>query len=214
MDAQGIRDIKGLYGLPHLAINLWTIGVFTLGATIINLPLGFIEHSSTPIWIAVCANFCFITFFVSRIAKFRRPNSALTPPFRSQTLYLWGIFFQELDFGQTWWKIPIHLLCAIIIQRELSFGRFLGFPLSAGLTFTPPAAFASIAEGLSAIWAMASEDFGKVRYCRTGHLEARIADFAFLPNSAHLRHPRLRFPSTHSSVSRDPSILMEKPTWR
>ncbi|GAA5832241.1 hypothetical protein JCM11251_004290 [Rhodosporidiobolus azoricus] len=113
----GIRDIKGLYGLPHLAINLWIIGVFTLGATIINLPLGFIEHSTTPIWIAVCANFCFITFF---------------------TLYLWGLFFQELDFGQTWWKIPIHLLCAIIIQP-----------------------FASLAEGLSAIWAMASEDFGK-----------------------------------------------------
>ncbi|GAA5984015.1 hypothetical protein JCM11641_005568 [Rhodosporidiobolus odoratus] len=113
----GIRDIKGLYGLPHLAINLWIVGVFTLGATIVNLPLGFIEHSLTPLWIAVCANFCFITFF---------------------TLYLWGIFFQELDFGQTWWKIPIHLVCAIIIQP-----------------------FASVAEGLSAIWAMASEDFGK-----------------------------------------------------
>ncbi|CDR39189.1 RHTO0S04e02630g1_1 [Rhodotorula toruloides] len=113
----GIRDIKGLYGLPHLAINLWIVGVFTLGATIINLPLGFIEHSLTPIWIAVAANFNFITFF---------------------TLYLWGLFFQELDFGQTWWKIPIHLVCAIIIQP-----------------------FASIAEGLSAIWAMASEDFGK-----------------------------------------------------
>jgi len=56
---------------------------------------------------------------------------------RAQTLYLWGIFFQELDFGQTWWKIPIHLLCGIIIQP-----------------------FASLAEGLSAIWAMASEDFG------------------------------------------------------
>ncbi|GAA5994904.1 uncharacterized protein JCM10292_004422 [Rhodotorula paludigena] len=113
----GIRDIKGLYGLPHLAINLWIVGVFTLGATIVNLPLGFIEHSLTPLWIAVCANFCFITFF---------------------TLYLWGIFFQELDFGQTWWKVPIHLLCAIPIQP-----------------------FASVAEGLSAIWAMASEDFGK-----------------------------------------------------
>jgi hypothetical protein len=46
-----------------LAINLWIVGVFTLGATIINLPLGFIEHSLTPLWIAVCANFCFITFF-------------------------------------------------------------------------------------------------------------------------------------------------------
>ncbi|GAA5949158.1 hypothetical protein JCM21900_004887 [Sporobolomyces salmonicolor] len=113
----GIRDIKGLYGLPHLAINLWVVGVFTLGATIVNLPLGFIEHSLTPVWIAVCADFCFITFF---------------------TLYLWGLLFQELDYGQTWWKIPIHILCAIVIQP-----------------------FASIAEGLSAIWAMASEDFGK-----------------------------------------------------
>jgi hypothetical protein len=61
------QDIKGLYGLPHLAINLWyvcvysvkdsatdlirrIVGVFTLGATIVNLPLGFIEHSVTPIW--------------------------------------------------------------------------------------------------------------------------------------------------------------------
>ncbi|TNY18979.1 family 2 glycosyltransferase [Rhodotorula diobovata] len=113
----GIRDIKGLYGLPHLAINLWIVGVFTLGATVINLPLGFIEHSTTPIWIAVSANFSFLTFF---------------------TLYLWGIFFQELDFGQTWWKIPIHLACGLLIQP-----------------------FASLAEGLSAIWAMASEDFGK-----------------------------------------------------
>lgn len=113
----GIRDIKGLYGLPHLAINMWTIGVLTLGATLVNLPMAFIEPSVTPLWIAVCANFCFITFF---------------------TLYLWGLLFQELDYGQTWWKIPVHLLCAIVIQP-----------------------FASIAEGLSAIWAMSSEDFGK-----------------------------------------------------
>ncbi|KAK4057614.1 hypothetical protein OIO90_001261 [Microbotryomycetes sp. JL221] len=113
----GIRDIKGMYGLPHLAINLWIVGVFTLAVTIINLPLGFIEHSITPLWITVCASFCFITFF---------------------TLYLWGILFQELDFGQPWWKILIHLPCAVVIQP-----------------------FASVAEGLSAIWAMASEDFGK-----------------------------------------------------
>ena len=39
--------------------------------------------------------------------------------------------------GQTWWKIPIHLACGLLIQP-----------------------FASLAEGLSAIWAMASEDFG------------------------------------------------------
>lgn len=63
--SSGIRDIKGLYGLPHLAINLWIVGVFTLAVTIVNLPLGFIEHSLTPLWIAVCASFCFITFFVS-----------------------------------------------------------------------------------------------------------------------------------------------------
>ncbi|KAL8283223.1 hypothetical protein RQP46_006001 [Phenoliferia psychrophenolica] len=113
----GIRDIKGLYGLPNLAINLWIVGVFTLAVTIVNLPLGFIEHSLTPIWVAICADFCFITFF---------------------TLYLWGLLFQELDFGQVWWKIPIHLLSAIVIQP-----------------------FASVAEGLSAIWAMSSEDFGK-----------------------------------------------------
>ncbi|KAI5478547.1 egghead protein (zeste-white 4 protein), glycosyltransferase family 2 protein [Pseudohyphozyma bogoriensis] len=113
----GIRDIKGLYGLPHLAINLWIVGVFTLGVTIINLPLGFIEHSLTPIWIAVCADFCFICFF---------------------TLYLWGLLFQELDYGQPWYKIIVHILCAVVIQP-----------------------FASVAEGLSAIWAMSSEDFGK-----------------------------------------------------
>lgn len=34
----GIRDIQGVYGLPHLAVNLWTVGVFTLCVTC--------EHSS------------------------------------------------------------------------------------------------------------------------------------------------------------------------
>lgn len=29
----GIRDIQGVYGLPHLAVNLWTVGVFTLCVT-------------------------------------------------------------------------------------------------------------------------------------------------------------------------------------
>ncbi|KDE09694.1 hypothetical protein MVLG_00097 [Microbotryum lychnidis-dioicae p1A1 Lamole] len=113
----GIRDIKGLYGLPNFAINLWIVGVFTLAVTIVNLPLGFIEHSVTPLWIAISANFCFITFF---------------------SLYLIGILFQELDYGQPWYKIVVHLLCSIVIQP-----------------------FASVAEGLSAIWAMSSEDFGK-----------------------------------------------------
>ncbi|KEI41382.1 glycosyltransferase family 2 protein [Mixia osmundae IAM 14324] len=113
----GIRDIKGLYGLPNLAINLWIVGVFTLAVTIINLPFVIIDSSKTPLWIAICADFCFITFY---------------------TLYLWGILFQELDAGTKWWKICIHMPCSIVIQP-----------------------FASVAEGLSAIWAMSSEDFGK-----------------------------------------------------
>lgn len=46
--------------------------------------------------------------------------------------------FQELDYGQKWWMIPIHIIPGIIIQP-----------------------FASISEGLAAIWAMSSEDFGK-----------------------------------------------------
>jgi hypothetical protein len=54
------------------------------------------------------------------------------------TLYIWGLLFQELDYGQKWWKLPIHLICAIPIQPV-----------------------ASIMEALAAIWAMSSEDFGK-----------------------------------------------------
>ncbi|KAH8916814.1 glycosyltransferase family 2 protein [Atractiella rhizophila] len=113
----GIRDIKGMYGLPNLAINLWIVGVFTLAVTVVNFFLVFVDESLTPVWIAACADFCFITFY---------------------TLYLWGLLFQELDYGQKWWMIPVHLICSVVIQP-----------------------FASVAEGLSAIWAMSSEDFGK-----------------------------------------------------
>jgi hypothetical protein len=136
----GIRDIKGMYGLPHLAVNLWTVGVFTLAVTIVNLPFTLIDKSLTPLWLAIIANFCFITFY---------------------TIYTWGLLFQELvskscldtlqtpfltdfsvchsqDYGQKWWMIPIHIIPGILIQP-----------------------FASISEGLSAIWAMSSEDFGK-----------------------------------------------------
>lgn len=69
----GIRDIKGLYGLPHLAINLWIVGVFTLAVTVINIPFLLIDKSLTPLWIAICADFCFVCFF---------------------WLYIWGILFQ------------------------------------------------------------------------------------------------------------------------
>ncbi|KNZ63133.1 uncharacterized protein VP01_1183g4 [Puccinia sorghi] len=113
----GIRDIDGLYGLPHFAVNLWIVGVFTLAVTIINIPFLLVDKSLTPLWVAVCADFCFVTFY---------------------WLYLWGLLFQELDYGQKWWRILIHIPCAVVIQP-----------------------FASIAEGLSAIWAMSSVDFGK-----------------------------------------------------
>ncbi|CAH7666424.1 glycosyl transferase family group 2-domain-containing protein [Phakopsora pachyrhizi] len=113
----GIRDIDGLYGLPHLAVNLWIVGVFTLAVTIINIPFLLVDKSLTPLWVAACADFCFITFY---------------------WLYLWGLIFQELDYGQKWWRIMIHIPCAVVIQP-----------------------FASVAEGLSAIWAMSSVDFGK-----------------------------------------------------
>lgn len=42
------------------------------------------------------------------------------------------------DYGTPFWLIPIHIVCAVPLQP-----------------------FASIMEGLSAIWAMSSEDFGK-----------------------------------------------------
>ncbi|POV95141.1 hypothetical protein PSHT_15831 [Puccinia striiformis] len=105
------------YGLPHFAVNLWIVGVFTLAVTIINIPFLLVDKSLTPLWVAVCADFCFVTFY---------------------WLYLWGLLFQELDYGQKWWRIMIHIPCAVVIQP-----------------------FASIAEGLSAIWAMSSVDFGK-----------------------------------------------------
>ncbi|PLW34692.1 hypothetical protein PCANC_12257 [Puccinia coronata f. sp. avenae] len=113
----GIRDIDGLYGLPHFAVKPMDRGVFTLAVTIINIPFLLVDKSLTPLWVAVCADFCFVTFY---------------------WLYLWGLIFQELDYGQKWWRIMIHIPCAVVIQP-----------------------FASIAEGLSAIWAMSSVDFGK-----------------------------------------------------
>jgi hypothetical protein len=52
---------------------------FTLAVTIINLPLGIINPSLTPLWVAIIADFCFITFFVScalvlDLSKFDRPR--------------------------------------------------------------------------------------------------------------------------------------------
>ena len=51
--------------------------VFTLGATVINFAFVAFDQTLTPLWVAIIANFCFMTFY---------------------TLYLWGVFVQELDF--------------------------------------------------------------------------------------------------------------------
>jgi hypothetical protein len=65
-----------MYGLPHLATNLWVVGVFTLAVTIINIPFIAVDSSLTPVWMAACVPFfslfsvyarltdvCFIIFF-------------------------------------------------------------------------------------------------------------------------------------------------------
>jgi hypothetical protein len=49
-----IRDIKGMYGFPHLATNLWIVGVLTLAVTIINIPFIAVDSSLTPVWMAAC----------------------------------------------------------------------------------------------------------------------------------------------------------------
>ncbi|TPX53694.1 hypothetical protein PhCBS80983_g06229 [Powellomyces hirtus] len=114
----GIRDIEGMYYLPQMAIKLWTIGIFCLVATIINIPFSFIvDGSPSPLWIVVLSNFCFANFY---------------------WLYLWGVLFQELDFGTKWYMVPIHFIASIFIQP-----------------------FASIAEGCAVMWALASENTGK-----------------------------------------------------
>ncbi|KAJ3005170.1 hypothetical protein HKX48_000838 [Thoreauomyces humboldtii] len=91
----GIREINGMYYLPEMAIKLWTIGIFCLVATIINIPFSFIvDGAPTPLWIVIMSDFCFGCFY---------------------WLYLWGLVFSELDTGISWWT-PLRFLSAIIIQ--------------------------------------------------------------------------------------------------
>ncbi|KAJ3153298.1 hypothetical protein HDU89_000929 [Geranomyces variabilis] len=114
----GIREINGMYYLPELAIKLWTIGIFCLVATLVNIPFSFlVDGAPSPLWIVICSNFCFANFY---------------------WLYLWGLIFQELDFGTKWYMIPVHFIAAIFIQP-----------------------FASVAEGIAVMWALGSENTGK-----------------------------------------------------
>ncbi|KAI9137421.1 glycosyl transferase family group 2-domain-containing protein [Paraphysoderma sedebokerense] len=114
----GIRDIQGLYYLPQFAIKLWSTGVFCLIATIINIPLSLlIDGSATPIWIAVLSSFCFAVFY---------------------WLYLFGLIFQDLDYGTPWYLMIIRFFLGIILQP-----------------------FCSMLEGAAVVWAMASEGVTK-----------------------------------------------------
>ncbi|KAI8816225.1 family 2 glycosyltransferase [Fimicolochytrium jonesii] len=92
----GIREIEGMYYLPQMAIKLWTIGIFCLVATLINIPFSFfVDAAPTPLWIVIMSNFCFAVFY---------------------WLYLWGLLFQELDAGTKWFMVPVHFIAGIIIQ--------------------------------------------------------------------------------------------------
>ncbi|KAI9137418.1 family 2 glycosyltransferase [Paraphysoderma sedebokerense] len=110
----GIRDIQGQYYLPQVAVKLWSTGIFCLIATIINIPLSLlIDGSATPIWIAVLSSFCFAVFY---------------------WLYLFGLIFQDLDYGTPWYLMIIRFFLGIILQP-----------------------FCSILEGAAVAWAMGSE---------------------------------------------------------
>ncbi|RKO85615.1 glycosyl transferase family group 2-domain-containing protein [Blyttiomyces helicus] len=92
----GIREIEGMYSLPAIALKLWTMGIFTLVATLVNIPFSFfLDQSYTPEWIAICSTFCFVAFYWT---------------------YLWGVIFSDLDAGMPWYWIIIHVVCSIVIQ--------------------------------------------------------------------------------------------------
>lgn len=142
--------------------------MFTLSVTIINIPFLLIDKSLTPLWIAVCADFCFITFF---------------------WLYLWGLLFEELDYGTPWYMIIIHLPCALVIQP-----------------------FASVAEGLSAIWGSSSSlaphpDRRMLTLCALSHvlaghrtLRGHCQEVMAPPKTAHRACPD---PSTGGASAQD-----------
>ncbi|KAI9137422.1 glycosyl transferase family group 2-domain-containing protein [Paraphysoderma sedebokerense] len=114
----GIRDIKGLYHLPQIAIKLWSTGVFCLIATVINIPFSFlVDGSDTPAWIAACSSFCFGVFY---------------------WLYLWGLVFQDIDYGTAWYRMIYRFFLGIFLQP-----------------------FCSLLEGAAVVWAMASENVTK-----------------------------------------------------
>jgi hypothetical protein len=97
----GIRQIQGVYSLPAIAVKLWTVGVFCLAATVINIPFSFyVDTALSPVWIVAISSFCFANFY---------------------WLYLWGLLFQELDYGTKWYMMILHMVAGVVIQPLASF---------------------------------------------------------------------------------------------
>ncbi|KAJ3085073.1 hypothetical protein HK102_000348 [Quaeritorhiza haematococci] len=92
----GIRDLKGMYGLPKISLILWTIGVYGLIGTVINIPFSiWVDGSATPIWIAIGGNLNFACLY---------------------WLYLFGIVFQEVDNGTPAGLMLIRVMMSIVLQ--------------------------------------------------------------------------------------------------
>ncbi|KAJ3084272.1 hypothetical protein HK102_000719 [Quaeritorhiza haematococci] len=92
----GIRELKGMYGLPQLALVLWTIGVYGLVGTLVNIPFSiWVDGAPTPLWIAIAGTFNFACLY---------------------WLYLFGILFQEVDNGTPIWLMLLRVVISILLQ--------------------------------------------------------------------------------------------------
>ncbi|KAJ3069660.1 hypothetical protein HK102_006861 [Quaeritorhiza haematococci] len=92
----GIRDLKGMYGLPKMGLVLWTIGVYGLIGTLLNIPFSFwVDGGPTPIWLAMAGNFNFACLY---------------------WLYLFGVIFQEIDNGTALWLMLVRILITLVMQ--------------------------------------------------------------------------------------------------
>ncbi|KAJ3080112.1 hypothetical protein HK102_003295 [Quaeritorhiza haematococci] len=92
----GIRDLNGMYGLPRMGLILWTIGVYGLIGTLVNIPFSFwVDGGPTPIWLALAGNFNFACLY---------------------WLYLFGVLFQEIDNGTALWLILMRALVTLVMQ--------------------------------------------------------------------------------------------------
>ena len=96
----GIREIKGVYYLPQIMCRMWTSGIFCLTVTIINIPLSVVvDPAPSPFWLSLISVFSFGCLY---------------------WIYLWGIIFQELDYGTPWYMGIVHLIATVPLQLASS----------------------------------------------------------------------------------------------